>query len=150
MDLKVIPVIKVAISVALMVFISTFMTSLTYIFSASYTIAIVIFNLAFLIAALAIYCFIKHQTTVNPAHPEQASKVVNSGIYAYTRNPMYLAMALALLALAIYLENIAVFSIIPLFIGYITKFQIIPEEKALTTLFTDDYLDYKNNVRRWF
>ena len=45
---------------------------------------------------------------------------------------MYLALLLVLLALATHLSNIAVFSIIPLFIAYITRFQIIPEERALT------------------
>ncbi len=81
--------------------------------------------------------------------PEKASKVVDTGIYAYSRNPMYLALLLVLLALASFLANIAVLFIIPVFIAYITRFQIIPEERALTNNFGRDYLDYTNRVRRW-
>ena len=63
---------------------------------------------------------------------------------------MYLAMLISLISLAYYLQHLASLPIILLFIGYMTRFQIIPEEKILTKIFGQQYLDYQAKVRRWF
>ena len=75
--------------------------------------------------------------------------MVDSGIYAYSRNPMYLALVLVLFALAFYCGNITCFAIIPLFIWYITQYQIKPEEVMLDKLFPNEYQAYSKKVRRW-
>ena len=62
---------------------------------------------------------------------------------------MYLAMAIALVALAIYSHNYSAFAVLPLFIGYLTQFQIKPEERMLDKLFPNDYQAYCAKVRRW-
>jgi protein-S-isoprenylcysteine O-methyltransferase Ste14 len=93
--------------------------------------------------------FKKAQTTVNPLKPETASTLVNTGVFKYTRNPMYLGLTLLLLALTFYL--FAPFSIVGVFafVLYIDRFQIQPEERALLELFGDEFIDYKNRVGRW-
>ena len=62
---------------------------------------------------------------------------------------MYLGMTLLLFGWAIFLSNFLAFALIPLFVVYITQFQIKPEEKILTEIFGDEFLQYKKQVRRW-
>lgn len=93
--------------------------------------------------------FRQRKTTINPLHPEKSNALVSHGIYRITRNPMYCGMASLLLAWAAYLQSpLSVFGVL-LFIGYITQFQIKPEEKILMTLFGDTYAQYQLRVRRW-
>ena len=89
------------------------------------------------------------RTTINPLKPERASALVQGGIYRFTRNPMYVGMALFLLAWAVYLSAALPFAGPLLFALYITRFQIAPEERVLTALFGADYLAYASRVRRW-
>jgi protein-S-isoprenylcysteine O-methyltransferase Ste14 len=93
--------------------------------------------------------FRRAHTTVNPMAPDAASSLVQSGIYAHTRNPMYLGMALMLVGWAAYLSNPAALAIVPLFVLYLGRFQIAPEERALTALFGAEFSDYAARVRRW-
>jgi protein-S-isoprenylcysteine O-methyltransferase Ste14 len=81
--------------------------------------------------------------------PESSSSLVVSGIYKLTRNPMYLGLLLVLLGWAIYLTNVLVFLLLPAFILYINRFQIAPEERALTALFGQEFAAYKSRTRRW-
>ena len=93
--------------------------------------------------------FRQAQTTVNPLKPETASALVRSGIYQYSRNPMYVGFALVLLAWACYLTSpFALFGVLG-FVLYMNRFQIRPEERALLTLFGSEYPVYQTQVRRW-
>ena len=93
--------------------------------------------------------FKKKETTVNPIKPEEASQLVTDGFFKITRNPMYLGMLLFLLGLSIYNGIIVGLLFLPLFVGYITFFQIIPEENAMIEIFGEDYKAYMKKVRRW-
>jgi len=93
--------------------------------------------------------FKKKETTVNPINPEEASQLVTDGFFKITRNPMYLGMLLFLLGLSIYNGLIVGLVFLPLFVGYITFFQIIPEERAMIKIFGEDYKAYMKKVRRW-
>ena len=93
--------------------------------------------------------FKKKETTVNPIKPEEASQLVTDGFFKVTRNPMYLGMLLFLLGLSIYNGLIVGLLFLPLFVGYITFFQIIPEERAMIKIFGEDYKAYMKKVRRW-
>lgn len=109
---------------------------------------------AFVVAgALVVYAgvasFTRHQTTVNPFKPETASRLVDSGIYRRTRNPMYLGVTLALLGYAVFLSHPLALLTLALFPAYIRRFQIAPEERALDQLFGEEYLTYKKRVPRW-
>lgn len=89
------------------------------------------------------------KTTVNPLKPETSSSLVSSGVYRFTRNPMYLAMVLLLCAWGMYLGNLWVFTFVFLYGAYLDRFQIQPEERALAALFGEEFSAYKRNVRRW-
>ena len=96
-----------------------------------------------------IVSFRRARTTVNPMKPETASFLVCTGIYCVTRNPMYVGLLFVLLAWAVYLSSAwALLGPLAFFI-YIDRFQIPAEERALLTLFGDEYMDYKTKVRRW-
>ena len=99
--------------------------------------------------AAAAWTMFRARTTVNPLRPERASRLVTSGVFAYSRNPIYLGDALILLALALYFGNWFAFLLLPLFVAFIGRFQIRPEERALQRLFGDDYRTYCARVRRW-
>ena len=98
---------------------------------------------------LAVNQFREAKTTIHPRIPNKTSFLVHKGIYKHTRNPMYLGLVLILVSVAFCLRNIVGFSIIPLFILFITKYQIIPEEEVLESIFGQEYLRYINKVRRW-
>ena len=89
------------------------------------------------------------QTTLNPTKPETASALVSTGIYRYTRNPMYLGMATWLLAWAAWLAAPVALLGVPLFVLYMNRFQIRPEERALASLFDGEFPTYQARVRRW-
>lgn len=106
-------------------------------------------GIAVFVAAAGIYEFRKAKTTVNPIKPESASSVVNTGVFAYTRNPMYFGLLLIIIALGLWWQHLSVILCGALFVAYMNRFQIKPEERALERLFGEDYVDYKNQVRRW-
>jgi len=149
LELKVIPPVQLIISSGLMVSLGTCFPQYYFDLQASLPIVILLILAASSIGILALYDFHKHQTTFHPHTPEKTSTVVDTGVFAYSRNPMYLSLALTLIALGVYLQNYSSFIIIPLFILYITRFQIIPEEKMLDKLFPKDYQAYCQKVRRW-
>ncbi len=93
--------------------------------------------------------FRQARTTVNPLKPETASALVCSGIYRYSRNPMYVGFAMALLAWAIYLASpVALLGVLG-FVLYMNRFQIGPEERALANVFGREFDRYTEQVRRW-
>lgn len=93
--------------------------------------------------------FRRAKTTVNPLKPASASALVTSGIYQYTRNPMYVGFALWLLAWGLYLASPLVLLGVLGFVLYMNRFQIYPEERALGQLFGADFAAYRQRVRRW-
>lgn len=102
-----------------------------------------------LVCALGLLTFRRARTTVNPMEPNRASLLVRNGIYRYSRNPMYLGFALLLLAWGLYLANFVSIACVGLFVFYIDRYQIVPEERALASRFGGDYAHYKGAVRRW-
>ena len=88
-------------------------------------------------------------TTVNPLRPELASQLVVSGIYRRTRNPMYLGLLGVLAAWAVCLGQPLALLMLPVWVWYIGRFQIQPEEAALHRLFGSSYTAYCGKVRRW-
>lgn len=98
---------------------------------------------------LGLLAFRQRRTTVNPLDPGKASTLVTGGIYRVTRNPMYLGMALLLTAWALHLSSLWPLLGPVAFVLYITRFQILPEERALLRLFGQDYSAYVSRVRRW-
>jgi protein-S-isoprenylcysteine O-methyltransferase Ste14 len=104
---------------------------------------------AMVIGLSAVWGFHRAKTTLNPLAPQSASALVASGIYRWTRNPMYLAMLLVLAGWACIVSNGAALAILPLFVAYLNRFQIAPEERALRARFGAAFDDYRRKVRRW-
>ena len=93
--------------------------------------------------------FRRAKTTVNPMKPETTSSLVCSGVYRLTRNPMYLGALFILVAWAVFLSS-AWALLGPLaFVLYMNRFQIAPEERALSAMFDTGYSSYRSRVRRW-
>ncbi len=111
--------------------------------------AVILLILGFSFAISGGISFRMAKTTVNPLKPETASALVTSGVFKYSRNPMYVGLAIILLAWTIYLA--APFGLIGVlgFIAYIQRFQIVPEERAMHKLFGDEFEAYQSTVRRW-
>lgn len=101
------------------------------------------------ILSVAIVQFKQFKTTVNPLKPESASVLVTSGIYQFSRNPMYLGMLLLIIGLWINTGAILGFIILPSYVAYLSYFQILPEERAMKAVFSGDYEVYCQQVRRW-
>ena len=100
-------------------------------------------------AASGMLAFRRARTTINPVDPGKASSIVTTGVYGITRNPMYLGLTLVLTAWAFQLGSALTIVGPILFVAYITRFQIIPEERILITIFGDAYAEYTRRVRRW-
>lgn len=93
--------------------------------------------------------FRRARTTINPLRPKATSSLVTTGVYRFTRNPMYVGLAVVLLAWAIWLASIPALLGLPVFVLYISRFQIAPEERALAGIFGAAFADYRTKVRRW-
>lgn len=101
------------------------------------------------IALLGVISFRRARTTLNPLHPEAASTLVGSGVYRFTRNPMYLGLLLVLLGWAVFLANALAFVFPAVYVPLMNRLQILPEEKALAEKFGAGFADYQSKVRRW-
>lgn len=110
---------------------------------------IICFVLSGFVGIAGLYEFRRAKTTVNPTKPHEATTVVDSGIFHYSRNPMYLALLLLLIGFAYWQQNVLSLLTCALFVWYMNRFQIEPEERILTQIFGKSYLEYQAKVRRW-
>jgi protein-S-isoprenylcysteine O-methyltransferase Ste14 len=113
------------------------------------SIAAILFATGVGVALGGVVSFRRARTTVNPLKPETSAALVVTGVYAFTRNPMYLGMVLVLLAWATFLASPWSLAGPALFALYITRYQIIPEERVLAGLFGETFAAYRKRVRRW-
>jgi len=101
------------------------------------------------ISLAGIWEFRRARTTINPRAPMRARALVTTGVYRFTRNPMYLGMLLVLLGWAVYLGNAATLLGPLLSVLLLGQLQIKPEERILRERFAQDYPRYAARVRRW-
>lgn len=149
LELKVPPVAVVAVFAVLMWLASTVFPVASFPLPGA---TIVAFAFAFTgggIAVAGVSAFRRHSTTVNPMKPETTESIVTAGIYGLTRNPMYLGLAIVLVGWSMYLANLAAMLLVPVFVAYMSQFQIKPEERALLAKFGSDFAEYMAAVRRW-
>ena len=111
--------------------------------------AFIFYAIGSAIVLAGVLTFRRMKTTVNPLTPEATTTMVTSGIYRFTRNPMYLGFLLVLTGWAIHLSDLLAFAFLPLFVWYMNRFQIQPEERALGSKFPEAFTVYKRSVRRW-
>jgi protein-S-isoprenylcysteine O-methyltransferase Ste14 len=98
---------------------------------------------------LAMVAFLKQRTAITPFQPAKASTLVTSGVYRFTRNPMYVGLLLLLSAWALWLSAWGPLAGPVFFFLYVNRFQIEPEEKILAEVFGAAYFQYLRDVRRW-
>jgi len=102
-----------------------------------------------LTGAAGVIQFAVQSTSVNPHKPDHASSLVTSGIYRFSRNPMYLGMLIILLAAVLKLGHPLGLLVLPLYIIYMNRFQILPEERVMLEKFGEEFTSYCRKVRRW-
>ena len=114
-------------------------------------LAVILGNLLFLsgIAVIAIiYLQMKRaKTNIEPWKP--TTKILDSGFYGFSRNPIYLGLTLMYLGISCFFNSIWFLPFLPIVLIVIHYGVILREEKYLESKFGEDYLDYKKRVRRW-
>ena len=148
LEIKVPPILLVPLFGVLMWLVSAY-SSFTIALPWRAVFILIFFGVGLVIFLAGVLTFRQAKTTVNPLTPEVTTTIVTSGIYRFTRNPMYLGFLLILGGWAFYLCNLLAFAILPLFVWYINRFQIVPEERVLGAKFSDAFTAYKSSVRRW-
>jgi protein-S-isoprenylcysteine O-methyltransferase Ste14 len=98
---------------------------------------------------LAVIEMFRQRTTVNPLTPNRSTALVTKGIFKYSRNPIYLGDALLVIAAGLFFSNLAFIPALIAFVAYINRFQIIPEERALESKFSEAFAQYQQKTRRW-
>ena len=149
LELKVPPPVLMLLFAVTMWLLSMSAPPLTLALPWRIPVALILWSAGIAIALAGLFEFLRAKTTVNPLSPEAASAIVTSGIYRYSRNPMYVGLLLALLGWSVWLSHLLAFALLPFFILYINRFQIEPEERALSTKFGGLFRDYRRSVRRW-
>jgi protein-S-isoprenylcysteine O-methyltransferase Ste14 len=107
----------------------------------------ILFTVPYLLAIWGVFTFRRHQTPVDPRG--NVAKIVSSGPFRFTRNPMYLTLMI------VYIGGVLAFRLvwgalwlIPLFLSL--QYGVIgPEERYLNAKFGDEYIRYTRRVRRW-
>lgn len=149
MQLKIPPVVIFFLSIGLVFGGYYVFPELVYKFEYQTLISRIILAIGVLVAFSGIISFRLKGTTVDPTKPNKASSLVTTGVYRYTRNPMYLGMAFILLGGILRIGNPVAIVGLVFFVWYLTQFQIKPEERALQELFGEEYDDFCSRVRRW-
>jgi protein-S-isoprenylcysteine O-methyltransferase Ste14 len=149
LELKVPPLALVLLVGGLMWWIAWAAPALGFAFPARLICAVGAIVIGLAVVGMGVFSFRRAKTTVNPMKPDSSSALVVTGIYRLTRNPMYLGFLWILLGWGIFLSNVLAFLALPVFVLYMNRFQIEPEERALTRLFGQTFVTYVNHVRRW-
>jgi protein-S-isoprenylcysteine O-methyltransferase Ste14 len=123
--------------------------ALRWLFPGHQVLAVAALVAGLLISAAGVVQFRQARTTVNPMTPDASSSLVVAGIYRWTRNPMYLGFLVALIGIASWLASPAALLVLPFFVLYMNRFQIVPEERALAARFGASFEQYRRSVRRW-
>jgi len=101
----------------------------------------------FLLVIIPAVSFRRAKTGVKPF--SKSTKLITTGLYRFSRNPIYLGMALALAGAAIKLGSLGAWIPVPLFVWIIQRQFIRNEEIFLTGIYGDEYREYMTKVRRW-
>lgn len=148
--MKVPPALVMLVFGGLMYVLDKFLSVGEFDFFGRNELAWALFGLGALIGLLSVAQFVFKKTTVDPLSPQKATKLVTSGLYNYSRNPMYLAMLLVLLAFGLKLGNAFNTLLAAGFVYWMNHFQIKPEEEVLLEKFGKEYSIYCKLTRRWF
>ena len=101
------------------------------------------------IGVAAFLQFRKAKTTINPMTPYESTALMTGGLYRLSRNPIYVADVIILVGCALLFANALALLAVVLFVLYVDRFQIRPEEAALRERFGAAFDNYCRTVRRW-
>ena len=149
LELKVPPPAAALVVAVAMWLVAYSLDSLSFAVPERRAVSIVFAASGMAVSAAGTWSFWRARTTVNPTRPDAASSLVATGVFRFTRNPMYLGLFLVLAGWAAHLANAAALAGPLLFALYVTRFQILPEERALATKFGPEFDAYKIRTRRW-
>ena len=114
-----------------------------------HSISLLILLIGIFILINPVFKFIKSKTTVNPIKFKKVNKLVTSGIYKYSRNPIYLGKILIIISTTVFYLNYYSMITPLIFYFWINRFQIKREEVFLKEKFGKEYLLYCSKTRRW-
>lgn len=149
LELKIPPAIVTGLVGCLMWSLDTFISIGLLSFPGSFWIAMIFLLAGGIFGVLGLIQFYREATSIDPHNPQKASSLVTGGIYRLSRNPMYVALLLSLIGFGVYLQNLLALLLVPLFVWYMNRFQIKPEEEVLMNKFGEEYRSYLSQVRRW-
>jgi protein-S-isoprenylcysteine O-methyltransferase Ste14 len=149
MKLKLPPGLIMIFFVAIMLILEKYIPIGMLDFNGHHIVGQVLSGVGVLIGVLGLWEFYKASTTIDPHSAKRVSTIVTSGIYQFSRNPMYVALVCITISVGFYLGDLLTLSVVPVFILYLHYLQIIPEEEALEEKFGDKFREYKSEVRRW-
>lgn len=149
MELKIPPALVMVLFGGAMWAFDTYLFSGFDVIPASYWISRFFLLMAVMLGVLGLFQFHRNSTSIDPHKPEKAANLVTGGIYRLSRNPMYVALLFLLIGFGFRLQNLPSLLFVPLFILYMNRFQIKPEEEVLMEKFGEEYRQYTSNVRRW-
>ncbi len=150
MKLKILPPLVMVIFGCFMYLVDRFLPVGEFDFFGRREMSYILLAVGFLLIIVAVFQFIKANTTTDPLHPEKAKHLITGGVFKYTRNPMYLGMLLFLIAFGLHLGNAFNTLLAAGYVYYMNHFQIKREETVLIEQFGKAYLLYLKAVRRWF
>lgn len=149
LELKIPPAVITLIITIAMWWIDQYLVLDWALFEPIWSVSFMFVGIGGLFGVLGLIEFYKSSTSIDPHDPHKASSLVTNGVYSISRNPMYVGLLLILVGYGFYLGNVLVFAMLPLFIGYMNRYQIIPEENIMEENFGEEYQKYKSEVRRW-
>ena len=149
LELRVPPVLVAAVFAGAMWFVTSRLPGLGLLLPARVAVGLLLAGVGAAVGLAGVAAFRRRRTTVNPTRPEAAAALVSESIYRYTRNPMYLGLALGLAGWAWWLSNAVALALVAGFVAWLDRLQIVPEERALRRKFGTEFDRYAARVRRW-
>jgi protein-S-isoprenylcysteine O-methyltransferase Ste14 len=144
---RILPPVHFFAALAIMVVLDRFLPLLALIEPPLTYLGWAPFALGLAIAIAGKRQFDRADTTIKPF--ETSTALVTHGVFAFSRNPMYLSMMLGLLGVFVALGSLTPLAAVPVFFLIIRRRFIAAEEGMLEEAFGDDYRAYKSRVRRW-
>jgi protein-S-isoprenylcysteine O-methyltransferase Ste14 len=145
--LRILPPVWFVLAVIAMIVLARFVPLMQWHASALRWSGVALIVAGLGVALSAARRFRRAGTPVKPF--SRSTALVTGGPYRFTRNPMYLGLAVILVGVALALEALTPFFVIPVFVAIITVGFIVPEEAMLKERFGDAYTDFQRRVRRW-
>lgn len=143
------PPVFMVLAIMSVIYGNPFFPAFSFAFAEQQLIGVFLAIIGMAIAIVSVQRFRQLGTTIQPHKLDEARHLVTDGIYNYTRNPMYLGMAILIASAGVFFGSFLSIPAIIAFVMIINRFQIAPEEVALEKLFGQEYIDFKARTRKW-